>query len=103
MLQRNLFALLLSVKSILKCTSKNVIYLISCKCRGKQYIGSGIIFKEKFRIHKSDINAEKVRSGVANHLLNVYHSEGNKFEYLQNKLIEQVPVNNSKNIEKMLW
>ena len=64
------------VKGILKCTSKNVIYLISCKCCGKQYIGSAISFKERFRIHKSDINTGKVRCGVANHLLNVCHSEG---------------------------
>ena len=91
------------VKGILKCTSKNVIYLISCKCCGKQYIGSAISFKERFRIHKSDINTGKVRCGVANHLLNVCHSEGNKFEYLQIQLIEQVSVNNSKNIDKMLW
>ena len=53
------------VKGILKCTSKNVIYLISCKCCGKQYIGSAISFKERFRIHKSDINTGKVRCGVA--------------------------------------
>ena len=90
------------VKGILKCTSKNVIYLISCKCCGKQYIGSATGFKERFRIHKSDINTGKVRCGVANHLLNVCHSEGNKFEYLQIQLIEQVSVNNCKNIDKML-
>ena len=44
----------------------------------------------------------KVRCGVANHLLNVCHSESNNFEYLQIKLKEQVSVNNSKNIDKML-
>ena len=76
---------------------------ISCKCCGKQYIGSAIGFKERFRIHKSDINTGKVRCGVANHLLNISHSEGNKFEYLQIQLTEQVSVNNSKNIDKMLW
>ena len=75
------------VKGILKCTSKNVIYLISCKCCGKQYIGSAIGFKERFRIHNSDINTGKVRCGVANHLLHVCHSEGNKFEYLQIQLM----------------
>ena len=91
------------VKGILKWTYKNVIYLISCKCCGKQYIGSAISFKERFRIHKSDINTGKVRCGVANHLLNVCHSEGNKFEYLQIQLIEQVFVNNSKNIDNTLW
>ena len=90
------------IKGILKSTSKNVIYLISCKCCGKQYIGSTISFKERFRIHTGDINTGKVRCGVANHLLNVYDSESNKFEYLKIQLIEQVSVNNSKNIDKML-
>ena len=78
------------VKAILKCTSKNVIYLISCTCCGKQYIGSAIGFKERFRVHKSDINTGKVRCEVANHLLNAFHSESNKFEYLQIQLIEKV-------------
>ena len=32
------------VKGILKCTSKNVIYLISCKCCGNQQIGFAIGF-----------------------------------------------------------
>ena len=54
-------------------------------------------------IPKSDTNTGKVRCEVANHLLNVCHSEGNKFEYLQIQLMEQVSVNNSKNIDKMLW
>ena len=57
-----------------------------------------LVLKERFRIHKSDINTGKVRCGVANHLLNVCHSEGNRFEYLQIQLIEQVSVNNCKNI-----
>ena len=43
------------IKGILKCDSKNVIYLISCKCCGKQYVRSLTGFKERFRIHKSDI------------------------------------------------
>ena len=64
------------VNSILKCTSKNVVYLISYKCCGKQYIGSAISCKERFRIDKSDIKTGKVRCGVVNHLLNVCHSEG---------------------------
>ena len=69
----------------------------------KQYIGSAISSKQRFRIDKSDINAGKVKCGVANHHLNVCHSGGNRFEYLQVQLIEQVSVNNSKNIDRMLW
>ena len=34
------------------CNAKNIIYLIACKCCGKQYIGSATGFKERFRIHK---------------------------------------------------
>ena len=76
--------------------------LISCKCCRKQYIGSAISFKERFRIYKSDINTGKVGCGVANHLFNVCHSEGNKFEYLQIQVIEQVFVNSSKNMDNIL-
>ena len=65
-------------------------------------LGSPISFKERFRIHRSDINTGKVRCRIANHLLNVCHSESNKFEYLQIQYKEQVSVNNSKNIGKML-
>ena len=76
--------------------------LISCKCCRKQYIGSAISFKERFRIHKSDINTGKVRCEVANYLFHVCQSEGNKFEYLQIQVIEQVFVNNSKNMDNIL-
>ena len=91
------------VKGILKSTSKNVIYLIPSKSCGKQYIGSAVSFKERLGSHKSDINTGKVSCEVSNDLLNVCHSGGNKFEYLQIQLIEQVSVNNSENIHKMLW
>ena len=72
----------------MKCDSRNVTYLISCKCCGKQYAGSSTGFKERIRIHKSDINTGKVRCGVANHLLNVCRSSASKFEYLQVQLTE---------------
>ena len=72
----------------MKCNSRNVTYLISCKCCGKQYAGSSTGFKERIRIHKSDINTGKVRCGVANHLLNVCRSSASKFEYLQVQLTE---------------
>ena len=75
---------------ILKCGSKNVIYLISCKCCGKEYFGSATGLKEIFRIHKSDKKTVKVRCGVANHSLNVSRIFASKFEYLQERLIENV-------------
>ena len=86
----------------MKCDSRNIIYLISCKCSGKQYVGSATGFKEQFRIHKSDINTGKVRCGVANHLLNVCRSSTSKFEYLQVQLIEKVSVQNYDDIDKVL-
>ena len=73
------------IRGTLTCNTKNIIYLITCKCCSKQYVGSATGFKERFRIHKSDVNTGKVRCGVANHLLNVCKSE-----YLQVQLIEQV-------------
>ena len=39
-------------------------------------------FKERFQIHKSDINTGKNRCGAANHLLNVCTDAIYKTEYL---------------------
>ena len=91
------------INGILKCDSRNVVYLISCKCCGKQYIGSATGFKERFRIHKSDINTGKIKYGVTNYLLNVCRSSASKFEYLQVQLIEKVSVQNDDDIDKVLW
>ena len=91
------------IKGILRCESRNVIYSISCKCCGKQYAGSATGFKEKFRIHKSDINTGKIRCGVINHLLNVCCSSTSKFEYLQVQLIERVSVQTDDGDDKVLW
>ena len=77
--------------------------MISCKCCGKQYVGSATDFKERFRIHKSDINTGKVRCGVANHLLNICPSTTSKIEYLQVPLMEKVSVQNDDDIDKVLW
>ena len=90
------------INGILKCGNRNVIYLISCKCWGKQYIGSASGFKERFTIHKSDVNTGKIRCGVANHLLNVWRSSTSKFEHLQVKLIERVSIQNDDDIDKVL-
>ena len=91
------------IKGILECDSRNVIYLIFCKCCCKQHVGSATGFKEKLRIHKSYINTSKIRCGVANHLLNVCPSSASKFEYLQVQLIEKVSVQNDEDIDKVLW
>ena len=78
------------------------VEMISYKCCGKQYVGSTTGFKERFRIHKSDINNCKIRSGLANHLLNVCRSSASKFEYLQVQLIEKESVQNEDDIDKVL-
>ena len=67
----------------MKSDSKNVIYLVSWKYCGKQYVASATGFKEGFRIHKSDINTGKIRCGV--------------------QLIEKVFVQNDDDIDKVFW
>ena len=78
------------IRVFLYCKTKNITYLIACKCCGKQYTCSATGFKEKFRIHKSDINTGKIRCGVASRLLNVCKSASCKTEYLQVYLIQHV-------------
>ena len=68
------------IKGILKCDSRYVIYFISCKCCGKQYVESATDFKKRFRIHKIDINTGQIGCCVGNHLLNVSGSSASKFE-----------------------
>ena len=75
---------------------------MSCRYCGEQYEGSATGFKERFRIHKSDINTGKVKCGVTNYLLNVCRSSASKFEYLQVQLIEKVSVQNDDDIDKVL-
>ena len=87
----------------MKCDSRNVIYLVSWKYCGKQYVASATGFKEGFRIHKSDINTGKIRCGVANHLLHVCRYSTSKFEYLKVQLIEKVFVQNDDDIDKVFW
>ena len=90
-------------KGISKCDRRNVIYVIPCKCCGKQYVGSATGFKERFRTRKNDINSVKLKCGVTNHLLNVCRSSASKFQYLQVQLIKNVSVQNDDGIEKVLW
>ena len=77
-------------RGTLTCNNKNIISLITWKCCNKHYIGSATGFKERFRIHKRDIDTSNIRCGVANQLLNVCKSAICKTEYLQVQLIKQV-------------
>ena len=45
----------------LKCGNSKIIYLISCKCYWKQYVGSTTDFKKRFRIHLNNTNNSKIR------------------------------------------
>ena len=76
---------------------------MACKCCSKQYIGLATGFKERFRIHKSDINTGKITCGVASHLLNVCKSGTYKTEYLQVQLIEHVLVREGENADKWFY
>ena len=65
------------VKGALHCNSKNVIYLITCSDCKKQYVGSALNFKERFRLHKSGIKTGKEgRCGVAKHFVNSCNTTG---------------------------
>ena len=89
----------------------NVIYLIYCKCCGKQYVWLSTGYKEIFRIPKNDINTGKVRCCVENYLLNICRSAASKFEYLKVQLIwvlkstviEKGAVQNDDGVDKVFW
>ena len=77
------------IKGNLSCDSCNVIYLITCsKCR-EQYVGSAINFKQRFRIHKSDIKTNKYRCGTARHFNNKCCNPNNKHAYLKYRLLKR--------------
>ena len=90
------------IRGTLTCNTKT-FYLITCKCCSKQCIGSATGFKERFWIHKSDVNTGKVRCGVASHLSSVCKSAICKTEYLQVQLNEQDFAREGEDIVKILW
>ena len=59
-----------SVRGSLSCNSPNVIYIISCKNCGDQYVGSATDFNTRFRIRKTNIKKKKDRCGTARHFDN---------------------------------
>ena len=58
------------IKGNLSCLGCNGIYLITYSNCREQYVWSAINFKQKFRIHKSDIKTNKDRCGTARHFNN---------------------------------
>ena len=91
------------VRSKSRCTSSNVIYLISCKLYKEQYVCSAFKnnFKSRFRVHKSDIITRKDKCSVAKHFLTKC-TNGNKVENIGAQLIEQVQEGNY-DLEGRLW
>ena len=91
------------LKGNLSCDSCNASYLITCfNCR-EQYVGSAINFKQRFRIHKSDIKTNKDRCGTARHFNNKCCGPNSNHAYLKIQIIEQVFNNNQFSIEDLLW
>ena len=91
------------IKGKLSCDSFNVVYLIICSNCREQYVGSAINFKQRFRIHKSDIKTNKDRFGTARHFNNKCCSPNNNHVYLKIQIIEQVFNNSQFCIEDLLW
>ena len=58
-----------SVRGSLSCNNP-VIYIISCKNCGDQYVGSATDFNTRFRIRKTNIKKKKDRCGTARHFDN---------------------------------
>ena len=69
-------------KVVLYCNCKNVIYLITCNKCLEQYVGSATNFKNRFRIHKSDIKINKDRCGTAKRFNGMYENNSNIFQSL---------------------
>ena len=76
--------------------------LITCSKCLEQYVGSGVKFKTRFRIYKSNIKTKKERCGSATHFNSKWY-DTNPFQYFKVQLIEQVQSNNLENIEDVLW
>ena len=92
------------VKDELHCNSCNAIYLVECSNCKQQYIGSALNFKQRFRIHKSDMKTNKDRCGTDRHFNKVCCHPSNSYFYLKVLLIEQVLCDDAdKDIEAILW
>ena len=89
-------------RGVLHCNCNNVIYLITCKNCLQHNVGSATNFKNRFRIHKSDIKTNKHRCGTAKHFNGMCNNDNNIFQFLSVQIIEQV-CRNAPNFEEILW
>ena len=90
------------VKGNFSCNSCNGIYLRTCSNCREQYVGSAINFRQRFRIHKSDIKTNKGRCGTARCFNNKCCNPNNEHAYLKVQISEQVFNNNQFSIEDLL-
>ena len=90
-----------SVRGSLSFNSLSIIYIISCKNCGDQYVDSATDFKARCRIQKSDINTKKDRCGIARHFNNRCCASSNPHIFFQVQVIESVQ--SDINLESKLW
>ena len=80
------------IRSFVTCKSSNLVYLITCRKCGNQYVGE---MKNPLHIrtngHRSDIGTGKIEKPVAAHFCQPDHS----LEYLQVQGIEKIHTNDS--------
>ena len=91
------------IKGNLSYDRCHVIYLITCSNCRKQYVGSAVNFKQRFKIHKSDIRTNKDRCDTASRFNNKCCSPSNKHPYLKVQIIKYISNNNQFVTEDLLW
>ena len=70
------------VKGELDCNTSNITYLIFYKLCSKQYVGSATNFKNRLRIHKSDIPTKEDCCGTAQYFNNKCCDQHDPHKYL---------------------
>ena len=90
-----------SDRGSLSCNISNVVYIISCKNCGDQYVGSATDFRARFRIHKTGFKTKKDRCGIARHFNNKCCDINNPHIFLQVQLKESAQ--RGVNLEGKLW
>ena len=76
--------------------------MINCKNCLEQYVGSATNFKSRFRIHKTNIKANKDICRTAKHFNGMCKNDNNIFQFLSVQMIELV-YSNATDIEEILW
>ena len=91
----------LIIHETLSCNSITVVYVITWQHCKLHYAGSVMTFKERFRIHKSDVNKGKKSCGAAKDFLECCTSDGT-CDNLKIQLMESVNLPDNL-LEQKLW